>query len=147
MEKQTVNYDLGYSDHLAQIMYPKVGTLTLHPTAVQKRQFTNTAVEGFIYFLQQETWDEVLSTEDVNLAYSAFMTTYMHHFNARFPAKTCHLPGNKKVKWVMKGLIVSKNRMRFLNGLKRSKNTPVEVPQYINKYNAVCKNLVKEAKK
>ena len=76
LEKQTVNYDLGYSDHLAQIMYLKVETSTLRPTAIQKRQFTNTAIEEFIYFLQQETWDEVLSTEDVNLAYSAFMTTY-----------------------------------------------------------------------
>ena len=111
IEKQTVTHDLGYSDHLAQIVYIHVGTPVLSPTAVQKRQFTDTVIEEFIYFLWQESWDEVLSMEDVNLAFNAFMTTFMHHFNAMFRIKTCRLLDNKKVKWLTIGLIVSRNRM------------------------------------
>jgi hypothetical protein len=34
MEKRTVIYDLGYSDHLAQIVYINVGTPVLSPTAI-----------------------------------------------------------------------------------------------------------------
>ena len=89
---------MGYSGHLAQTVYIKVGTPVLSPTAIQKGQFTETAIEEFIYSLRQESWDEVLSTEDVSLAFNAFMTTFMHHFTARFPIKTCHLLDNKKVK-------------------------------------------------
>ena len=98
LEKQTVTYDLGYSDHLAQIVYIKVGTPVPSPTAIQKRQFTDTAIEEFIYFLQQRLWNEILSMEGVNLAFNAFMTIFMHHFNAMFPIKTCPLLDKKNVK-------------------------------------------------
>ena len=87
LEKQTVTYDLGYSDHSAQIVYIKVGTPVLSPTAIQKGQFTDTAVEEFLYFLRQEPWDEVLSMEDVNLAFNAFITTFMHHLMQGFILK------------------------------------------------------------
>ena len=72
------------------------------------------------------------------------MTTFMPHFNARFPIKTCHLLDNKKVTWLTKGLIVSRNRMQILHEIKRSTYTPVEVLHYINKYKLIYKNLVKE---
>ena len=137
---------MGYSDHLAQTVYIKVGTPVLSPTAIQKRQFTDTAIEEIIYFLRQESWDDVLSTEDVNLAFNAFMITFMHHFNARFLIKTCHLLNNKEVKWLTKGLIVSRNRMHILNELKSSTNTPVEVYTTL-RYKLIYENLVKEAKK
>ena len=54
-----------YSDHLAQIVYIKVDKPVLGPTAIKKRQFTDNAIEEFIYLLQAESWDEVLLSEDV----------------------------------------------------------------------------------
>jgi hypothetical protein len=43
--------------------------------------------------------------------------------------------------------MVSRNRMRFLNRLKRSTNFSEEFLHYINKYNLNNKNPVNEAKK
>ena len=41
LEKQTIVYDLGYSDHLAHIVYIKVDKPVLGPTAIKKKQFTD----------------------------------------------------------------------------------------------------------
>ena len=56
-EKQTIIYDLGYSDHLAQVAYIKVDKSVLGPKAVKKRQFTDNAIGEFIHLLQKESWD------------------------------------------------------------------------------------------
>ena len=92
LEKQTVIYDLGYSDHLAQIVYIKLGTPVLSPIAIQKRQFTDTTIEEFIYFLQQESWDEVLSMEDVSLAFNPLVPNnlYIRH-TAQLTSRRCIL--------------------------------------------------------
>jgi hypothetical protein len=71
----------------------------------------------------------------------------MCHFNALFPTKTFYLNKNNKNKWMTKGLIVSRNKLRILNGLKRSTQILVEFRCYINKYQLIYKNLIKEAKK
>ena len=46
-----------------------------------------------------------------------------------------------------KGLIVSKNKLRILNGLKRAKQISSEFRFYISDYQLIYKHLVKEAKK
>ena len=46
-----------------------------------------------------------------------------------------------------KGLIVSRNRLQTLNGLKRSTKISEELLFYINKYQLTYKNLITEAKK
>ena len=59
-EKQTVIYDLGYSDNLAQIVIVKVDKPVLGPTAIKKRQFTDNTLEEFMYLLQKESWDKII---------------------------------------------------------------------------------------
>jgi len=46
-----------------------------------------------------------------------------------------------------KGLIVSKNKLRILNGLKRSKQISSEFRFYVSDYQLIYKHLVKETKK
>jgi len=46
-----------------------------------------------------------------------------------------------------KGLIVSKNKLRILNGLKRSIQISREFRFYISDYQLIYKHLVKEVKK
>ena len=110
-ENQTIVYDLGYSDHLAQIAYIKVDKPVLEPQAIKKRQFTDKAIEGFIYLLQKESWNQVMLLEDVNESFNAFMLTFMCHFNALFPVKTVYLNNKNKIKWITKGIMVSRNRL------------------------------------
>jgi hypothetical protein len=47
-----------------------------------------------------------------------------------------------KNKWVAKGLIVSRNRLRTLNRLKRSTKISGELLRYTNKYQLTYKNLI-----
>jgi len=52
-------YDLGYSDHLAQIVYIELDKPAVGPAAIEKRQFTdNNTIEEFMHLLQEESWDE-----------------------------------------------------------------------------------------
>jgi hypothetical protein len=69
IEKQTVMYDLGYSDiHLAQTVYIKLDKPAVGPTAINKRQFTdNNTIEEFMHLLQEESWDEDFLSDDVNI--------------------------------------------------------------------------------
>jgi hypothetical protein len=71
----------------------------------------------------------------------------MCHFNALFPVKTVYLNNKNKIMWMTKGIIVSRNRLRFLNEMKRHTKLSVEFLHYINKYQLIYKNLVREAKK
>jgi len=67
-EKQTLTYDLGYSDHLAQVVYMKVAKPVLGSTAIKKRHFTDKTIEEFMYLLLEESWDEVFLLNDVNIS-------------------------------------------------------------------------------
>jgi hypothetical protein len=97
-----------------------------HVQIIKKRQFSDNAIKEFIHLLQKESWDQVLMLEYVNKSFNAFMITFMCHFNALFPTKTFYLNKNKKNKWMTKGLIVSRNKLRILNSLKRSTQISVE---------------------
>jgi hypothetical protein len=146
-ENQTIVYDLVYSDHLAKIAYIKADKPVLEPQAIKKRQFIGKAAEEFIYLTQKESWDQVMLLEDVNESFNAFMITFMCHFNALFPVKTFYLNNKNKIKWMTKGIMVSRNRLRFLNEMKRHTKLSVEFLHYINKYQLIYKNLVREAEK
>lgn len=50
--------------------------------AVKKRLFTDNTLEEFMYPLQEESWDKVLLSDDVNISFKAFMNTFMHYFNS-----------------------------------------------------------------
>lgn len=72
------------------------------------------------------------------------MNTFMYYFNTAFLIKTSYVNNNNKKRIIM-GLIVSRNRMRFLNRIKRSANFSLESLQYINKYQLIyLKNLYKK---
>jgi hypothetical protein len=58
-EKQTTIYDLGYSDHLAQVTYIWVNKPVQGPKSIKKRQFSDNAIKEFIHLLQKESWDQV----------------------------------------------------------------------------------------
>jgi hypothetical protein len=44
-EKQTMIYDLGYSDHLAQVTYITVDKPVQGPKIIKKRQFSDNAIK------------------------------------------------------------------------------------------------------
>jgi hypothetical protein len=48
--------NLGYSDHVAQILYIKVNNLETGPVIKKKSHFTNKSIEEFKYLLHKESW-------------------------------------------------------------------------------------------
>ena len=91
---QTVNYDLGYSDHFAQLSSLMVDTSVIDPKFTMKRQFSENAINEFLNYLQTEPWDHILAMDNVNDSFNTFMNTFLYYFNITFPLKKFSL--NKK---------------------------------------------------
>jgi hypothetical protein len=89
----------------------------------------------------------VFLLEDVNKSFNAFMITFIYHFNVLFPTKISYLHKNNKNKWMTRGVLVSRNGLWILNGLKRSTHISAKLRHCINRYQLIYTNLIKEAKK
>ena len=77
---------------------------------------------------------------------SFHLQPFLYYFNITFPLKTLSLNKNNN-KWITKGLLVSKNKLRILRGLKRTKQLSNKSKNYIETYQSIYKHLLKEAKK
>jgi hypothetical protein len=62
----SVNLGLGYSDHLAQLLFIKPKKLQYGPITICKRHFTENSVEEFQHLLQKEKWIEILASDEPN---------------------------------------------------------------------------------
>jgi hypothetical protein len=58
-EKFTATLSVGYSDHLAQVLYMKMKRLPKGPITTYNRHFTDNNIAEFKYLLHWKTWDEV----------------------------------------------------------------------------------------
>ena len=136
-----------YSDHFAQVTHVIVNKPVIDPKIIKKRRFSDIEIKESLHHLQTESWDQVLLQDDINESFNAFMTIYIYYFNITFPLKNCYLHSNTKNKWITKGLIISRNKLRILSRLKRSNEISNEFCLYIIKYQLMYKHLVKEAQK
>jgi len=109
----TVNLDLGYSDHLAQLLHIKSKTLLKGPITTYKRFFMDKNVEEFQYLLQKEKLDEVFASIETNTSFNNFMDTFCYYLNIAFPVKATYVKESIVNKWITKGIIVSRNRLRL----------------------------------
>jgi hypothetical protein len=66
--KFTATLNVGYSDHLAQVVYTKTKKLLKGPVTTCNKHFTDKNITEFKYLLHKETWDEVLEPEELNTA-------------------------------------------------------------------------------
>jgi hypothetical protein len=113
-----------------------------------KRIFSDTNIAEFNLLLREETLDDILQLEDVNISYEIFYEFFRHYFDRAFPIKLNSMSNKKREKrWVTKGILVSKRKMCFLNRIKRVNSLTPKVPEYINNYQRTLKTVMKEAKK
>jgi hypothetical protein len=146
-EKLTATVSVGYCDHLAQVLYIKLKKLPKGPINTYNRHFTDNSIAEFKYLLLKESWDEVLERDEPNTAVNLFMNTFSFYFNVAFPLNVMCVGSNITNKWITKGLITSRNKLRLLCNMKRTTNFPVESLKYIKKYQLIFRKVVKEAKK
>lgn len=89
--KYIVNLELGYLDHLAQILYLKVNIPIIDSICINKRYFTVANIAEFKYLLQEDLWNNVLLLNDVNISFRAFIYMFWYYFfNRAFPDKTSY---------------------------------------------------------
>ena len=81
------------------------------------RNLKNENVSLLIESLSQELWNNVLQSDDVNVAYINFIETFSKLYNLHCPVKKSHAKGISKKPWITNGL---KNACRKKNDLYRS---------------------------
>jgi hypothetical protein len=64
--------DAGYSDHFTQFLCLKVPTAITNSIFLRKRSFMENNIHEFIYLLEDESWEEVITLEYVNTSFNAF---------------------------------------------------------------------------
>jgi hypothetical protein len=143
----TVNMDLGYSDHLAQLLYIKTKNVQSEAIGTYKRHSKEENVEEFQYLLQRKNWPEVLTAEEVNVSFNIFMDIISYYFNIPFPLKVTYNKDHIAKKCITKGIMISRNKVRALNNIKRSTNLSMESLKYIQNYQLIFRKVVKEAKR
>jgi hypothetical protein len=77
-DKFTATLNVGYSDHLVQVLYIKSKNLPKGPITTCNRHFTDNNIVEFKYLLHKETWDEALEPEEPNTAVNLFMNTFSY---------------------------------------------------------------------
>jgi len=101
----------------------------------------------FKYLIQEETWNEVLKCNEPNNSFKQFMNTFTYYFNTAFPIKVKFENNFTENKWITKGLIISRNKLRLLHNIKRTTSLSIEASKYIQNYQQIFRKVVTEAKK
>ena len=122
-EMFTVNQNLGYSDHLAQLLYIKTKNPIEGPISRYKKLFEEENIEEFQYSLHKENWNEVTTSDEPNTSFNIFMDTFRYYFNTAFPLKSTHVNNSVLNTWITKGIIISRNKLRLLCHIKKSPQT------------------------
>jgi hypothetical protein len=131
MSSQTVTpFSNNLSDHDTQILIINI-PIQIHPNkSTLVRRIDNHAISDFIYYLSNETWENVFNATDVDLMFNSFLNTYLRMFYSCFPLiqKKTKLNNNN---WITLGIRTSCKRKRelFLH-ITNSEN--VALKQYYN---------------
>jgi len=89
----------------------------------------------------------VSASNEPNTSFNIFMDTFRYYFNIAFPIKATYVKESVVNKWITKGIVVSRNKLRLLYNIKRSKKLPVESVMCIQNYQLVYGKVIKEAKR
>jgi hypothetical protein len=139
--------EMGFSDHLAQVIRINTGNKKRKNTLVVRRHLTNRNIEAFTQLLAKESWNDVLNQSDVNASLKAFMDSFLYYFETAIPYKKKIIRNLENKKWLSMGLIISSRKMKWLNSLKKRITLKSETLDYIKNYNKIYKKILKQAKK
>jgi len=140
--------DMGYCDHLAQYVCMKAFQKQEGPKMMYNRQFTNTNMDYFKYLMWDEKWSETMESYEPNKSFMLFMNTFIYYFNIAFPINKNEVKSNYIIqRWIIKGLIVSRNKLRILRKIKRKQCLFGEFLEYIQTYQRIVRKVLIEARR
>ena len=137
------------SDHLPVFSITKEMQKPVYTTNyLLKRNITSDAISHFCHDLEQQNWETIIETDDVNQAYSSFVDIVKTLFNKNCPIKRIMIKNNKYDKlWITPGL---KNACKKKNNLYRrflkcrSKKAESRYKSYKNKLTGILRYCEKE---
>ena len=97
----------GLSDHDAQIIFLHDIVLTKHEKQLSfYRRFNAEAVMDLNIKLSYESWEDVVSHNDVNMSFNKFLNIYLTLFYSSFPTKVAYNSSHSKA-WLTQGIRIS----------------------------------------
>ena len=139
--QQTINHKSGViqadiSDHFPIFTISEIPSPMDPNKKIKFRSFKQANVDRFILALRNESWENVYSTNNAQVAYSAFADTLTAHYDSVFPIIERKPSKRDSNQWITRGLKVSikqKNKLYI-----RYKNSPT----FHN--NIIYKQLIQE---
>jgi len=78
-------------------------------------------MDYFKYLICDEKWAEAIESYEPNNSFILFINIFVYYFNIAFPVKKNEVKANTIIqRWITKGLIVSRNKLRILRKIKRT---------------------------
>ena len=105
-------YELGLSDHNAQILPIVCRELDNTTTKTWRRYFNKSNIITFIDLLKKMSWQEVITITEVNAKCEAFMEKINILFDKAFPLKRTYTRKPMIATWITQGIRVSSTNMR-----------------------------------
>ena len=116
-------YELGLSDHYAQVLTMIHKNVRNTTVKIWKRRFNEYNISKFSELLRDMTWNEVFQKTEVNAKFEVFMNVISVLFDTAFPPKLKNISKPSKATWVTQGIRISSKNVRFFNMIKKSSVT------------------------
>ena len=91
-------YKSHISDHFGQILKIRFSNELQKPKVLKKRFFTHQNITRFRYYLQNESWQDVIDTIGVNEKYKCFFRILYYYFDRAFPLENSRIKSSNN--WV-----------------------------------------------
>ena len=140
-------YELGLSDHLAQILAVTRSIPAYTPIKKWRRNFNENNINKFIDLLKQTTWQGVISLPDVNAKLEMFTCKISTLFDIAFPLRQIYIRKTTNVTWITQGIRISSKKVRLFNLIKKRMTLSVGATLYNAKYKSIYKRVINEAKR
>jgi len=111
-------YELGLSDHYAQVLTMTYKNSRNTTTKIWKRRFNEYNISKFSDLLKDLSSNEVYQKTEVNAKFEVFMNVISVLFDKAFPPKLKNISTPSKATWVTQGIRISTKYVRFFNMIK-----------------------------
>jgi exonuclease III len=94
-----INFDVGLSDHYAQIIYvlPPVNVKNnMKARFIIRRLISDSSKKMFSKYLTTSNWDDIYSTDNTEIKFEIFMAIFRYGFNSFFPIKRKKIKDTRK---------------------------------------------------
>jgi hypothetical protein len=112
-------YELGLSDHLAQILSVTCSIPAYTPIKIWRRNFNKNNINKFIALLKLATWQCVTSLSEVNAKFELFVCKINTLFDKAFPLRQTYIRKTTNATWITQSIKISSKNIRLLNLIKK----------------------------